>query len=155
NGVREDFRSYLREGEQEGARYRLNPAHRPPSAAEGQRLGARAGSSLEFHEHREYQPGDDLRSIDWGAFARSDRLVVKRYQEETSPHLALLLDVSRSRDLAGTEKAHAALGLAALLHSAARNARFSCAVWLCARDLRPLPIGSLPPSLWEGIDLTS
>ena len=55
------------------------------------------GSSTEFAQHREYLPGDDLRRIDWQVFARSDRLVVKEFIEETNLVCHLLVDASRSR----------------------------------------------------------
>ena len=37
------------------------------------------GESMEFMDHREYQPGDDLRRLDWAAYARSDKMIVKLY----------------------------------------------------------------------------
>jgi uncharacterized protein (DUF58 family) len=54
------------------------------------------GSSVEFAEHREYVPGDELRRIDWRVFARSDRLVVKEFVEETNLTLSILVDASES-----------------------------------------------------------
>jgi len=45
----------------------------------GQHRSARLGSSVEFAQHREYVPGDELKRVDWKVFARSDRLVVKQY----------------------------------------------------------------------------
>ena len=69
----------LAEGQRAGARWRL--AVPAPIGLAGDALGKRAGSSLEFQEHREYQPGDDLRHLDWAAYGRSDRLVVKRFRE--------------------------------------------------------------------------
>src|SRR5947208_4685832 len=54
------------------------------------------GFSLEFTEHRAYQPGDELRYLDWRILARSDRLFVKQYEEETNLHAMILLDASRS-----------------------------------------------------------
>ena len=56
----------------------------------------RKGFSVEFAEYRPYQPGDDLRYIDWKIAARSDRWVVKQYEEETSLRCHLLLDKSAS-----------------------------------------------------------
>ena len=56
----------------------------------------RKGFSVEFAEHRPYQPGDDLRYIDWKIAARTDRWVVKQFEEETNLRAVLLLDVSRS-----------------------------------------------------------
>lgn len=54
------------------------------------------GFSAEFAELRAYQPGDDLRTLDWRMFARSDRFYVKQYEEETNLRAHLLLDVSAS-----------------------------------------------------------
>lgn len=61
----------------------------------------RKGFSVEFAEHRPYQPGDDLRYVDWRIAARSDRWVVKQYEEETNLRATLVLDVSRSMDWTG------------------------------------------------------
>jgi uncharacterized protein (DUF58 family) len=54
------------------------------------------GFSVEFAEHRPYMPGDPLRSIDWKVLAKSERLYVKQYEEETNLRAYLLLDVSAS-----------------------------------------------------------
>lgn len=54
------------------------------------------GQSVEFLQHREYAPGDDLRHIDWKVWARQDRLYVKQYEEDTNLRCTLLVDVSGS-----------------------------------------------------------
>ena len=54
------------------------------------------GFSVEFAEHRPYQPGDELRYVDWKMLARSDRLYVKQFEEETNLRTMIVLDVSRS-----------------------------------------------------------
>ena len=54
------------------------------------------GVSVEFAEHREYAPGDDLRHLDWKVFGRSDRFYVKQYEEETNLRCIVALDVSGS-----------------------------------------------------------
>lgn len=54
------------------------------------------GFSQEFAEYRTYVPGDDLRHVDWNVFARSDRLVVKRFYGDTNCQLLVLLDTSAS-----------------------------------------------------------
>ena len=54
------------------------------------------GFSVEFAEHREYAPGDDLRYLDWKVFGKSDRLYVKQYEEETNLVATVCLDVSTS-----------------------------------------------------------
>ena len=54
------------------------------------------GFSVEFAEHRLYNPGDNLRNVDWKVFARSDRMFVKRYEEETNLRCQLVVDASSS-----------------------------------------------------------
>jgi uncharacterized protein (DUF58 family) len=54
------------------------------------------GFSVEFAEHRPYMPGDPLKNLDWKVWARSDRLLVKQYTEETNLRCHLLLDLSSS-----------------------------------------------------------
>ena len=54
------------------------------------------GFSVEFAEHREYSPGDDLRYVDWKVFGRSDRYFLKQYDEETNFNCHILLDTSES-----------------------------------------------------------
>ena len=59
------------------------------------------GFSVEFAEHRPYQPGDELRYLDWKVVGRRDRLYVKQYEEETNLRATLVLDVSRSMAWSG------------------------------------------------------
>jgi uncharacterized protein (DUF58 family) len=59
------------------------------------------GFSQEFAEYRNYVEGDDPRFIDWNVFARSERMVVKRFLGETNSHLMLLLDASASMGFGG------------------------------------------------------
>ena len=54
------------------------------------------GFSVEFAEHREYVPGDDLRYVDWKVFGKTDRYYLKQYEEETNFACYLLLDTSES-----------------------------------------------------------
>ena len=56
----------------------------------------RRGFSVEFAEHRMYQPGDELRYVDWKILGRNDRLYVKQYEEETNLRAMIVLDASRS-----------------------------------------------------------
>jgi uncharacterized protein (DUF58 family) len=60
------------------------------------------GFSVEFAEYRQYMPGDDLSTLDWKVYARSDRHYVKKYEEETNLECHLLLDVSASMGYRGT-----------------------------------------------------
>jgi uncharacterized protein (DUF58 family) len=61
----------------------------------------RKGFSVEFAEFRPYQSGDDLRYVDWKIAARSDRWVVKQFEEETNLRASIVLDVSRSMAWSG------------------------------------------------------
>ena len=61
----------------------------------------RKGFSVEFADYRPYQPGDDLRFVDWKIAARSDRWVVRQYEEETNLRATIVLDVSRSMAWSG------------------------------------------------------
>jgi uncharacterized protein (DUF58 family) len=147
----EAMRRYLGEGERAGLRYALGMPRHAPVGVAGGTLSQRAGSSLEFKDHRDYQPGDDLRHIDWHAFARSDELTVKLFREEVTPHLDVILDGSRSMALEGSQKGGATLALAAFLCTAATNAGYSHAAWLMGADYRPVGNGAGLPGTWEGI----
>jgi uncharacterized protein (DUF58 family) len=147
------LRQHLAEGYRAGLRYALGLPRQAPLGIAGTTLGHRAGSSLEFRDYRDYQPGDDLRHIDWNAFARSDQLSIKLFREEVHPHLDLVLDASRSMDLEGTPKARAALALAAFFVAAAGNAGYSHSAWLLAGDYHPVPGGHGQPQAWDGIAL--
>jgi uncharacterized protein (DUF58 family) len=149
------LRQSLRDGEMLGARYALQIPQVAASGIIGSRAGHRAGSSIDFQDYREYQPGDDLRFIDWGIFARSDRLTVKLFREEVTPHLDLILDGSRSMNLADTAKAKAVAQLAALLATSAANAQCSQAVWLSGEGFQRLPNDTLTPSAWDKLELDS
>ncbi len=56
------------------------------------------GQSVEFLQHREYAPGDDLRRVDWKVWAKQDRLYIKQYEEDTNLRCCLLVDVSASME---------------------------------------------------------
>lgn len=62
----------------------------------GERASLRKGSSLEFSDYREYLPGDDIRSIDWNVYARTDRLFLKLFLEDESKPVYFVLDASDS-----------------------------------------------------------
>lgn len=63
------------------------------------------GFSVEFAEHRQYTPGDDLRNLDWRVLARKDRYFIKQYIDETNMRVTLLLDASGSMAYAGDKAA--------------------------------------------------
>jgi uncharacterized protein (DUF58 family) len=153
--MKPSIRQSLREGEQLGLRFSLQIPRTTASGLAGSRLGRRAGSSIDFQDYREYQPGDDLRFIDWGVYARTDRLTVKLFREEVTPHLDLILDGSRSMSLEGSVKPEATARLAALLATAAANAQCTHAVWLSGEGFHRLAHDAHPPSTWDGLELDS
>ncbi len=81
--------------------YQMGLPRMPVAGRSGELLGRGTGSSLEFQEYREYMPGDDIRHLDWSAYARSDTLMVRLYREEISPTTEILLDASKSMTSAG------------------------------------------------------
>lgn len=64
----------------------INGLHRAPHL----------GFSLDFAEHRSYEPGDDLRRVDWRLFARTDRYYVKQFEADSNSNCVVALDVSKS-----------------------------------------------------------
>jgi uncharacterized protein (DUF58 family) len=77
------------------------------------------GSSVEFAEHKEYSPGDELRHVDWKAYAKVDRYYVKQFEQESQLTVYLVLDASASMKFAGGGLAkleYAGLSLAALAY---------------------------------------
>lgn len=148
-------REYLLEGDAAARRYALAPPNTAPVNRTGTNLGIRAGSSLEFRDHRAYEPGDDLRHVDWNAYARSDQLSVKLYREESAPHLEILIDGSRSMDLAESAKARGTLALAGFFTAAAANAGFTHTGWLLGSDAFPLGDRARRAEAWETIDFDS
>ena len=58
------------------------------------------GFSVEFEEHREYSPGDEIRRIDWKALGKFDRYFIKEYEDETNLRAYVILDASASMDYA-------------------------------------------------------
>ena len=90
------------------ASFRLAMPRTPIGGRVGERLGSGTGSSLEFQDYRPYAAGDDLRHVDWAAYARSEMLAVRLYREEVAPRIDLVLDISRS--MAVTEAKFRAYG---------------------------------------------
>lgn len=100
------------EGMRLRAARRRMPGHRP-----GRHTGARRGAGLEFADYRKYAPGDDLRYLDWGLLARTDRLYVKVFHEEADLSVHLFVDASGSMRFPSqaekfTPACHVALALA-------------------------------------------
>src|SRR5437773_11107685 len=62
------------------------------------------GFSVEFAQHREYTPGDEIRYVDWKVVARSDRYYIKEFEEETNLKAYLMVDASESMAYRGQRR---------------------------------------------------
>lgn len=71
------------------------------TAYAGSRRSTHSGKGLDTIGYREYNPGDELKSIDWKAYARSEKLYVRQFEEDKSLTTHILLDASKSMDYAG------------------------------------------------------
>ena len=95
----------------EGLRLRVRPAS--TGGDHGGHRGDARSAGLQFAERREYNPGDDARTIDWNAFARDRTLSVRTYEEERDARVHVLVDVSASMALGTPPKLEAARRVAA------------------------------------------
>ncbi|HUT35426.1 MAG TPA: DUF58 domain-containing protein [Planctomycetota bacterium] len=82
---------------------------------EGDRPGHQRGGRIEFADHREYSPGDDLRYLDWNIYGRTDRLFVKEFTKQEAALVCVLLDASASMGVGEPQKLFYAKRLAAAL----------------------------------------
>jgi uncharacterized protein (DUF58 family) len=105
------------------------------------------GFSVEFVQHREYVPGDDIRHIDWKSYGRSERYTIKQYEQETNFTAHLLLDASRSMLYGGgpTNKVEYAKLATAVLAYMIIHQRDSASLSVFDRAWRTqLPVSSQP-----------
>lgn len=105
-------------------RIEIRTSHSVNDLFAGQYHSAFKGRGMEFEEVREYQPGDDIRSIDWNVTARQGRPFIKLFREERELTVLLLVDISRSHlfGSAGQAKRELATELGATLaFSAIKN----------------------------------
>lgn len=88
----------------------------------GAQVATTAGASLEFLDYRDYQPGDDLRLVDWSVYARTDRETVRRHQDEVSPCVEIKCDTSASLTVPNGIPAQAVQAVGELIAAAAERA---------------------------------
>lgn len=119
-------------------RVRLGVDARRRRLGAGSRLGAGPGASLEFHDHRSYLAGDDLRHLDWSVYARTDQLMLRRHRQEVSPRVEVVLDLSASM-AASPAKLQLATAIAALLATLAESDGTRPVVWCAGDTIRRLP----------------
>lgn len=100
------------------ASLRLRARHLVEGYVAGLHKSPYRGFSIEFAEHREYAPGDDLRYVDWKVFGRTDKVYLKQYEDETNLLCYLVLDVSESMTYQGRGAALSKLQYAQCLAAA-------------------------------------
>ncbi len=84
-------------------------------AMRAERRTKKVGSGVEFADHRDYAPGDDLRTLDWAAYSRFQKLLVRLYEEEEDLSIYFILDTSSSMGFGDGEKLRQAKRLTAAL----------------------------------------
>ncbi len=106
------------------------------------------GFSQEFAEYRPYNPGDDLRHVDWNVFARSERMVLKRFRGETNSQLTILIDASNSMKFSSheTDKLEYSRFLAASIAYLASQQRDAVGLVVFDDEVREY----VPPSARQG-----
>ena len=133
------------------ARWRLAATHTPRGGVAGDQLGRGTGSSMEFHDRRRYEPGDDVRHIDWRAMARTDEVFVRVHREEVALRLDLFVDVSGSM-ATSEEKAQALVDFAAIFTLAGQAGGFDVRILALGERAERITVDRL---LGEGLELTS
>jgi uncharacterized protein (DUF58 family) len=116
------------------------------------------GISVEFAQHRPYVPGDDTRHVDWKVFAKTDKIYLKQYQEETNLHLICIVDASESMGYGTVGDAGApwtkydhATAIAASLSYLAIRQQDSVGLAIFDNDLRRYFKPSGSPGQWRTI----
>jgi uncharacterized protein (DUF58 family) len=132
---------------------------RNPGMMRGEQRSPRYGSSVEFADYREYSEGDDIRYIDWNAYARFEDLYLKLFIEEEDLNLFILLDVSKSMSFGEPSKLDTAKRIAASLsYIAFSNYDHASIIPVGSGTARPFPLrrgkGQVFPLLdyLEGLD---
>jgi uncharacterized protein (DUF58 family) len=116
------------------------------------------GISVEFAQHRQYVPGDDTRHVDWKVFAKTDKVYLKQYLEETNLHLICVVDASESMGYssigdaeAGWSKYDHATAIAAALSYLAIQQQDSVGLAIFDNELRRFFKPSNSPAQWKTI----
>ena len=135
--------------ERAAERYRLLMPRAALTGRVGNLSSAQVGSSLELHDFREYQPGDDLRHIDWNAVARTGRPILRVRREEGAPRVEILVDASRSMAIS-LRKRERARELSQLFARIGRAQCLTPVVFWLSDSPRRLEGGSPPPADFEG-----
>lgn len=132
------------------------PSRRPVLGAPGQRRSRRTGGSTEFADFRAYTPGDDFRRVDWNAYARQDRLVLRLHSAEEDVTLTLWVDTSTSMAFGDPPKLRCAARLAGALAYVALagddRVALSTVGDAAVRRMPPVQGRRAAPRVWEALD---
>ncbi|MEM6428697.1 MAG: DUF58 domain-containing protein [Deinococcota bacterium] len=129
-------------------RYTL--ASKALSVTSGERSASEVGQSVEFYDFRQYQPGDELRYVDWKVYGRTGRLYTRLFQAERTMSIHVLLDTSASMGVGN--KARYGRILAQLLSYVAQlDARCQVHLFDSSQSL-PATTRAHIPALWEFIE---
>ena len=90
------------------SRLRLHAGQVPRGGRHAEQGSAQLGAGMEFRDYRSYQPGDDIRRIDWNFYQRSGRLFLRLFEEERDLPVYVLLDCSDSMFIEDPPRANAA-----------------------------------------------
>ncbi len=123
-----DLQEAFDDGRAKGSSFTISLSRKLNSGTAGERLGSAMGASIEFQDYRDYQPGDDIRRLDWSAYARSDKLTIRLYRDEIQPKADIISDTSSSM-LSEPSKTLASLNLAGMLMEACFRSSISTAWW--------------------------
>jgi uncharacterized protein (DUF58 family) len=118
------------------------------------------GQSVEFAEHKEYTPGDDVRRIDWKAYGKFDRYYVKRYEQETNLRAFLVVDASGSMGYRGpgaplSKLEYASALAASLAYLLVRQQDAAGLVLVQERVVRTVPPSAAASQLGALVDVLS
>jgi uncharacterized protein (DUF58 family) len=119
-------------------RLSLAAKHRIAGLATGEQRSPVQGGGIEFADYRDYQPGDDIRRIDWAVFLRLRRLLVKLGAEEKELTLMILLDISLSMRFGAPDKLWLAARLAAALAGIALHDGCRAGIAACGPSLKEM-----------------
>lgn len=137
------------------SRLQLRARQLAAGLSSGLHRSAYRGFSQEFVEHRDYTPGDELRYVDWKLFGRTDRLVVRQYQQEKSLRVILAVDTSESMAFrshaAASSKYEAACALLAAVSYIAIKQQDAVGLALLGDGLQRLIEPSSRPGHWNSL----
>jgi len=97
------------------------------------------GFSVEFAEHRQYNPGESTKNIDWKLYGRTDKLYNKRFDEETNLRCQFILDVSSSMQIAqkeGLSKLQYAIWTTAVFSQLLKKQRDASGICFCDDEIK-------------------